>query len=78
MRGGALAQAEWRRVAGLQVVKSWPQSRYAPLVPARAPRSIAARLAGLAGVVLILAGCIAVVVAIAAQRHAPQPPAGRG
>ena len=68
-----MAQAEWRRVAGLQVVKSWPQSRYAPLVPARAPRSIAARLAGLAGVVLILAGCIAVVVAIAAQRHAPLP-----
>lgn len=68
-----MAQAEWRRVAGFQVVKSWPQSRYAPLVPARPPRSVAARLAGLAGVVLILAGCIAVVVAIAAQRHAPQP-----
>jgi hypothetical protein len=82
-----LADAEWRRVAGFSVVKSWPQSRYAPLVPARPPGSAGARLAGLAGVVLILAGCIAVVVAVAAQRHAPQPsrlaagelgPGGRG
>jgi hypothetical protein len=67
-----LAEAEWRRVAGFSVVKSWPQSRYAPLVPAR-PRSAVTRLAGLAGVVLILAGCIAVVVAMAAQQHAPEP-----
>ena len=32
-----------------------------------------ARLAGLAGVLLLLAGCIAVAVVIGAQRHAPQP-----
>jgi Sortase domain len=66
-----LAEAEWRRVAGLQVVKSWPQSRFAPPVTPRIPGG--ARLAGLAGVLLLLAGCIAVVVAIGAQRHAPQP-----
>ncbi len=72
MRGEALAQAEWRRVAGLQVVKSWPQSRYAPLVDAR-PGRIRARLAGLAGALLILAGTIVVAVTIGAQQHAPQP-----
>jgi Sortase domain len=68
-----LAQAEWRRVAGFQVVKSWPQSRYAPLVVARPAGFIRARLAGLAGVLFILAGVIAAGVAIAAQQHAPQP-----
>lgn len=87
MRGGALAQAEWRRVAGFHVVKSWPQSRYAPLVPVRPPGAIRARLAGVAGVLCILAGCIAVGVVFAVQRHAPQPsrlaagelgPGGRG
>lgn len=68
-----MAEAEWRRVAGFRVVKSWPQSRYAPVVAARLPGRIAARFAGLAGVVLILAGCIAVGVAVGAQQHAPQP-----
>lgn len=68
-----MAQAEWRRVAGFSVVKSWPQSRFAPLVDARPPGRIRARLAGLAGVVFILVGAIAVGVAIAAQQHAPQP-----
>lgn len=68
-----MAEAEWRRVAGLRVVKSWPQSRYAPVVTARPPGAILARLAGLAGVVLLLAGCIVVGVVFAAQRHAPQP-----
>jgi hypothetical protein len=75
VRGEALAQAGWRRVAGFQVVKSWPQSRYAPLVEVRPPGSILARLAGLGGVVFILAGCFAVVVAFGAQQHAPQPAA---
>ncbi len=68
-----MAEAEWRRVAGFRVVKSWPQSRYAPLVVARPPGWVRARLAGLTGVLLILAGCIAVGVTIATQRHAPQP-----
>jgi hypothetical protein len=68
-----LAEAEWRRVAGFRVVKSWPQSRYAPLVDARPLRSARARLVGLVGVLLILVGTIAVGVAIGAQQHAPQP-----
>ena len=66
-----MAEAEWRRVAGFQVVKSWPQSRFAPPVTPRIPTG--ARLAGLAGVLLLLAGCITVAVVIGAQRHAPQP-----
>ena len=68
-----MAQAGWRRVAGFQVVKSWPQSRYAPLVGTAPPGRIRARLAGLTGALLILAGLIAVGVAIGAQQHAPQP-----
>ena len=73
MRGEALAQAEWRRVAGFRVVQSWPQSRYAPLVPLRPRGWFRARLAGLSGALLILVGAIAVAVAIGAQQHAPQP-----
>jgi hypothetical protein len=53
---------------------AWPQSGYAR--PQRAPRSVRARLAGVAGVLLILAGGTAVGVAIAAQNHAPQPSPG--
>jgi Sortase domain len=68
-----LAQAEWRRVAGLRVVVSWPDSRYAPLTGTRPPRSLRALLAGLGGVLLILTGTVAVGVAISAQQHAPQP-----
>jgi hypothetical protein len=64
------------------VVIAWPQSGYAPQ-----PRSLRARVAGLAGVLLIAGGAAAVGVAISAQVHAPQPaaaaagatgPAGRG
>jgi Sortase domain len=64
------------------VVIAWPQSGYAPQ-----PRSLRARIAGLAGVLLIAGGAAAVGVAISAQVHAPQPaaaaagatgPAGRG
>jgi hypothetical protein len=53
---------------------AWPQSGYAR--PPRAPGSVRARLAGVAGVLLILAGGTAVGVAIAAQNHAPQPSPG--
>jgi len=42
---------------------------------ARPPRSIRARLAGAAGVLLVLAGVVAIGVAVAAQVHAPQPSA---
>jgi Sortase domain len=62
---------EWRRVAGLRVVMSWPQAGCAP--PPRAPVSRRAGAAGLAGVLLIMAGLTAAGVAIASQVHAPQP-----
>ena len=71
-RGTALGDAGWRRVAGFRVVVSWPQSGYAP-PPPTAPRSLRARVAGVAGALLILGGVAAVGVAISAQVHAPQP-----
>jgi hypothetical protein len=64
---------EWRRVAGLRVVMTWPQAGCAP--PPRTPASLRARAAGLAGVLLIMAGVIAAGIAIASQVHAPQPSA---
>ncbi len=68
-----MGDVEWRRIAGFRVVMSWPQAGTAP--PPRTPVSLGARFAGLAGVVLILAGAVAVGVAIGAQVHAPQPSA---
>jgi hypothetical protein len=64
---------------------SWPQSGYASQ-PA-ASGSLRARIAGVAGVLLIVGGGAAVGVAVSAQQHAPQPslaaagaigPPGRG
>jgi Sortase domain len=66
-----LPKVEWQRVAGFRVVMTWPQTGCAP--PPRAPVSLRARAAGLAGVLLIVAGVAAVGVAIAAQVHAPRP-----
>jgi sortase (surface protein transpeptidase) len=54
------------------VVVSWPQDGYAP--PPAAP-SLRARLAGLAGALLIACGAVAIGVAVIAQKHAPQPSA---
>jgi hypothetical protein len=67
-----LADQDWRRIAGLRVVMTWPESRYAALPPARL-KSLRARLAGMAGALLILGGTGAIVAAVAAQIHAPQP-----
>jgi hypothetical protein len=67
-----LPDASWRRVAGFRVVVSWPQTGYAPPPPSPAP-SLRARLAGIAGALLIGAGTAALGVALAAQVHAPQP-----
>jgi len=64
---------EWRRIAGFRVVMSWPQAGTAP--PPTLPVSLRARVAGLAGTLLIMGGALAIGVAIAAQVHAPQPPA---
>ena len=61
----------WRRIAGFRVVMSWPQAEYAP--PPSKLVSLRGRVAGLAGVLLIIAGAATIGVAIAAQVHAPQP-----
>ena len=66
-----MGDVEWRRIAGLRVVMSWPQSRYAP--EPGTSGSLWARVAGVAGVVLIVGGAAAVGVAVSAQEHAPQP-----
>jgi sortase (surface protein transpeptidase) len=72
-----VGNAEWRRIAGFRVVMSWPQTGCAP--PPRTRVSLRARAAGLAGVVLITAGAVAIGAAIGAQIHAPQPsPAAAG
>jgi hypothetical protein len=80
-----LGDSEWQRVAGFRVVMSWPQTGCSP--PPTTFMSLRARVAGLAGAVLILAGIVAVAVAIIVQVHAPQPslasagtlgPSGRG
>jgi Sortase domain len=72
-----LGDVQWRRIAGFRVVMSWPQSGYAPRPGP--PPSLRARVAGVAGVLLIAGGVAAVGVAIAAQVHAPQPsPAAAG
>lgn len=66
-----MGDVEWRRIAGVRVVMSWPQTGCAP--PPRAPVSLGARVAGLVGALLIMAGAAAIGVAISAQVHAPQP-----
>jgi len=72
-----LGDAEWRPIAGLRVVMSWPQSGYAP--QPRTSGSLRARIAGVVGVLLIAGGAAAVGVAVSAQEHAPQPsPAAAG
>ncbi len=67
-----MGDARWPRIAGLRVVASWPEGGYAH--PPR-PVSLRARLAGVAGVALILGGLAAVGVTFLSQQHAPQPSA---
>ena len=66
-----MPDSAWRRIAGLRVVVSWPETGYAP--PPATVRSLRARVAGIAGVLLIATGIAALGVAVAAQVHAPQP-----
>ena len=68
-----MRDVEWRRIAGFRVVMSWTPAGCAP--PPRTGPSLRARIAGLAGALLILAGAGAIGVVVAAQVHAPQPPA---
>jgi hypothetical protein len=70
-RSGVLAQDEWRRIAGFRVVMSWSPAGYATLPGAAG--SLRSRLAGLAGVLLILAGTLTVAAVLITQVHAPQP-----
>jgi Sortase domain len=70
-----LPDGTWRRIAGFRVVVSWPQTGYASPPPGPpAARSLRARVAGIAGVLLIAAGAASLGVAAGAQKHAPQPP----
>ena len=66
-----MREAPWRRIAGFRVVVAWPQTGYAP--PPTTPAGLRARIAGIAGVLLIMAGTSAVGVAVGSQAHAPQP-----
>ncbi len=64
--------ARWPRIAGFRVVASWPEGGYAR--PPR-PAGLRVRLAGVAGVLLIVGGTITVGVTLLLQQHAPQPSA---
>ena len=66
-----MGQVQWRRTAGFRVVMHWPQD--GPVPPA--PQNLRARAAGIAGVMLLLIGAVAVGIAVIAQQHAPQPSA---
>jgi hypothetical protein len=59
------------RIGGLRVVMSWPDSQFAPAPPP--PGRARGRLAGLAGVVLLLSGAVIIAVALLSQSHAPVP-----
>jgi hypothetical protein len=80
-----LGDVQWRRIAGLRVVVSWPEDGVAS--PPSVADSLRSRLALVAGVLLLAIGAAAVGFAVSAQQHAPQPtratagvlgPAGRG
>ena len=72
-----MGYAKRRRIAGFRVVMTWPEGGFAPPPPwppkSPRPASLRARVAGLAGALLIAGGAAAVGVAVAAQQHAPQP-----
>jgi len=79
-----LRGARWPRIAGFRVVASWPETGFSR--PPE-PVSLRARLAGMAGVLLIIGGIVAAGVTFVSQQHAPQPsaaasgavgPAGQG
>lgn len=63
---------EWRRVAGLRVVVSWPENGLAPPPRRRRPTWLT-RLTGLAGTVLVGGGVVLVGVVLGSQIHAPHP-----
>jgi hypothetical protein len=67
-----LGGARWPRIAGFRVVASWPETGFSrPPKPVR----LRARLAGMAGGLLIVGGIAAVGITFLSQQHAPQPSA---
>jgi hypothetical protein len=66
-----LKEAGWRRVAGFRVVVTWPETGVS--APPTKKVSLRARVAGVAGALLIMTGVAAIGFAISAQVHAPQP-----
>jgi Sortase domain len=79
-----LGDTRWPRIAGFRVVASWPEDGFAR---PPAPVSLRARLAGVAGVLLVVGGVLTVGITFLLQEHAPQPsaaargaiaPTGRG
>jgi Sortase domain len=74
--GTALADAKWRRIAGLRVVMCWPDSAVTSAPPRPSPGAARARIAGFAGALLLLGGAVTIAVAAVSQQHAPQPAAG--
>lgn len=67
-----MGQSEWRRVAGMRVVLSWPSDGFSQ--PPQRPRGgLGARVLTLAGVTLTCFGLIAIVVVFVSQVHAPRP-----
>lgn len=68
-----MADVEWRRIAGFRVVVSWPQNGIALPPAAPVAGGFRARLAGLAGVLLLLTGTVMVGAVLGIQQHAPQP-----
>jgi hypothetical protein len=65
----------WRRIAGFRVVMSWPDRGHTT-VPQPSRGRFRARLAGLAGVLLLIGGATTIGIAALSQQHAPQPSAG--
>ena len=61
-----MGDVEWRRIAGLRVVMSWPETEFSR-PPARTA-SLRARLAGVAGVLLIMGGLAAVGMGVLPRR----------
>jgi sortase family protein len=70
-----LGDVRWRRIAGLRVVMSWPDSGSEPAPVPRPPArgKSGARFTGIAGVLLLLGGAATVAFALVSQVHAPQP-----
>lgn len=66
-----MGDVEWRRIAGLRVVVSWPQSGYAP--PPRTRTTLRVRMAGVFGTLLIMGGLFTIGFVLLSQVHAPEP-----